>query len=111
MGLQTTRQGSIVRKEDVSVANNYLTEDELQVLNRIVNVYIEFAELQALERKPMTMQNWIIKLDEFLKISGRELLDHAGKISAESGQGKSGAGVWPLPQTSGCQTARRRRRF
>ena len=79
MGLQTTRQGSIVRKEDVSVANNYLTEDELQVLNRIVNVCIEFAELQALERKPMTMQNWIIKLDEFLKISGRELLDHSHK--------------------------------
>jgi hypothetical protein len=89
MGLQSTRQSGIVRKEDVSVAKNYLTEDELQVLNRIVNVYIEFAELQALQRKPMTMQDWIIKLDEFLKISGRELLDHAGKISAESAKEKA----------------------
>ena len=88
MGLQTTRQGGIVRKEDASIAKNYLTEDELQVLNRIVNFYIEFAELQALGRKPMTMRNWISKLDEFLKISDREILDHAGKISAESAKAK-----------------------
>ena len=65
------------------------TEEELQVLNRIVNLYIEFAELQALERKPMTMRDWITKLDEFLKISGRELLDHAGKISAETAKAKA----------------------
>lgn len=45
-----------------------------------MNLYIEYAELQALERRPMTMRDWITKLDEFLKISGRELLDHAGKI-------------------------------
>jgi len=89
MGLQTTRQGGIVRKEDASIAKNYLTEDELQVLNRIVNFYIEFAELQALGRKPMTMRNWISKLDEFLKISDREILDHAGKISAESAKAKA----------------------
>ena len=84
MGLRTTRPGGIVRKEDVSIAKNYLTEDELQVLNRIVNFYIEFAELQALQRHPMTMRDWITKLDEFLKLSGRELLDHAGRISAGS---------------------------
>jgi hypothetical protein len=89
MGLQTTRPGGIVRKDDVAVAKNYLTEDELQVLNRIVNLYIEYAELQALERKAMTMQDWITKLDEFLKISGRKLLDHAGKISAESAKAKA----------------------
>ena len=89
MGLLTTRPGGIVRKEDVSVAKNYLTEDELQVLNRIVNLYIEYAELQALERKPMAMRDWITKLDEFLKISGRELLDHAGKISADSAKAKA----------------------
>ena len=59
MGMLTTRPGGIVRKEDATVAKNYLTEDELQVLNRIVNLYIEYAELQALERKPMTMQDWI----------------------------------------------------
>ena len=89
MGLQTTRPGGIVRRDDVAVAKNYLTEDELQVLNRIVNLYIEYAELQALERKAMTMQDWITKLDEFLKISGRKLLDHAGKISAESAKAKA----------------------
>lgn len=89
MGLQTTRPGGIVRKDDVAVAKNYLTEDELQVLNRIVSLYIEYAELQALERKAMTMQDWITKLDEFLKISGRKLLDHAGKISAESAKAKA----------------------
>lgn len=89
MGLQTTRAAGTVRKVDVAIAKNYLTEDELQVLNRIVNFYIEFAELQALERKPMTMQNWINKLDEFLKISDRELLDHAGKISAETAKLKA----------------------
>ena len=83
MGLQTTRSSGVVRKGDVSVAKNYLSEDELQVLNRIVSLYIEYAELQALERKPMTMQAWITKLDEFLKLSEHELLDHAGKISAE----------------------------
>lgn len=89
MGLQTTRPGGIVRKDDVSIAKNYLTEDELQVLNRIVNLYIEYAELQALERKVMTMQDWITKLDEFLKISVRELLDHAGRISAPDAKAKA----------------------
>lgn len=89
MGLQSTRPGGIVRKDDIIIAKNYLTEDELQVLNRVVNLYIEYAELQALERKAMTMQDWIIKLDEFLKISGRQLLDHAGKISAESAKVKA----------------------
>ena len=89
MGLKTTRPGGIIRKDDVGIAKNYLTEDELQVLNRIVNLYIEYAELQGLERRPMTMRNWIAKLDEFLKISDRELLDHAGKISAEMAKAKA----------------------
>ena len=88
MGMLSTRPGGIVRKEDAVIAKNYLTEDELQVLNRIVNLYIEYAELQSLARKPMTMQDWITKLDDFLKISGRELLAHAGKISAESAKAK-----------------------
>jgi len=83
MGMLTTRPGGRVRREDAAIAKNYLKEDELQVLNRIVNLYIEYAELQALERKPMTMRDWIAKLDEFLKASGRRLLDHAGKISHE----------------------------
>ena len=89
MGLQTTRPGGVVRKEDVSVAKNYLSADELQVLNRIVNLYIEYAELQALDRKPMRMQDWIAKLDDFLKISGRELLSHTGQISAANAKAKA----------------------
>ena len=77
---------------EAATCKDYLqvrTEDELQVLNRIVNLYIEYAELQAMERQPMTMGDWIAKLDEFLKISGRELLDHAGKISAEQARAKA----------------------
>lgn len=89
MGLMTTRPGKIIHREDVSIAKNYLNKTELQTLNRIVNLYVEFAELQALNRKPMTMRNWIGKLDEFLKISRRELLDHAGKISAETAKLKA----------------------
>lgn len=59
------------------------------MLHRIVNLYIEFAELQALERKPMTMRDWVDKLDEFLKASGRKLLDHAGTVSAEVARAKA----------------------
>ena len=89
MGLQTTRPGGVVRKGDAAVAKNYLTEPELQVLHRIVNLYIEFAELQALERRPMTMRGWVDKLDEFLKATGRQLLHHAGTISAEAARLKA----------------------
>ena len=89
MGLQTTRPGRIIRKEDVSIAKNYLDGEELGTLNRIVNAYIEFAELRALQRKVMTMRDWIAKLDEFLKLSEHELLDHAGKITAEQAKMKA----------------------
>jgi len=89
MGLTVTRPGGIVRRDDVAIAKNYLTEDELRALNRIVNAYLEFAELQALNRRPMTMRDWITKLDEFLTLSGRELLNHAGKISAEDAKAKA----------------------
>jgi hypothetical protein len=89
MGLLTTRPGGIVRKDDAAIAKNYLTEDELRVLSRIVTLYIEYAELQALERRPMTMRDWITKLDEFLKISGRERLTHGGTISADTARAKA----------------------
>lgn len=89
MGLQTTRPGGIIRKEDVSIAKNYLDAEELDTLNRIVNAYIEFAELRALQRKVMTMRDCITKLDEFLKLSEHELLHHAGKISAEQAKMKA----------------------
>jgi hypothetical protein len=89
MGLRTTRPGGIIRKEDVSIAKNYLDGEELGTLNRIVNAYIEFAELRALQRKVMTMRDWITKLDEFLRLSEHELLDHSGRISAEQAKMKA----------------------
>ena len=82
MGM-TNWLGEKPRIDEVAIAKNYLTPEELDVLNRIVNLYLEFAELQALNRKPMTMQSWIVKLDEYLRLSEREILQHAGKISHE----------------------------
>ncbi|MBW1796089.1 MAG: virulence RhuM family protein [Deltaproteobacteria bacterium] len=82
MGL-TTWKGKKPLKADVSIAKNYLNEKEVDTLNRIVTMYLEFAELQALNRKPMTMTNWITKLDDFLKLSEREILSHAGTVSHE----------------------------
>ena len=75
--------GDKPRKTDAEIAKNYLNEKELDVLNRIVSMYLEFAELQALSRKPMYMREWIAKLDDFLKVSGRDILTHAGKVSHE----------------------------
>ena len=82
MGL-TNWTGNTISKSEASIANNYLDSEELDILNRIVTAYLEFAEIQALERKPMYMSEWITKLDDFLKLSGREILTHAGKISHE----------------------------
>jgi hypothetical protein len=82
MGM-TTWFGGKPRKTDAEIAKNYLNEKELDVLNRIVSMYLDFAELQALNRKPMYMRDWIAKLDDFLKLSGRDVLTHAGKISHE----------------------------
>ncbi|MCP5106604.1 MAG: virulence RhuM family protein [bacterium] len=75
--------GDNIRKSEVAVAKNYLDQNELELLNRIVTAYLEFAELQALNRRPMYMRDWIKQLDMFLTMSGRELLEHAGKISHE----------------------------
>ncbi len=82
MGL-TNWTGNTISKSESGIAKNYLNSEELDILNRIVMAYLEFAEIQALERKPMYMSDWITKLDFFLKLSGRELLTHAGKISHE----------------------------
>lgn len=79
------------RKADAAVAKNYLEVEELEALNRIVNAYLEFAELQALNRRPMTMQAWIGKLDDFLRLSERDILTHAGRISHESAVEHAGA--------------------
>ena len=64
---------------------------ELETLNLIVSLYLDFAELQARSRKQMTMRDWISKLDDFLRLSEREILTHAGKVSHETAQAKAAA--------------------
>ncbi|MFN0140070.1 MAG: virulence RhuM family protein [Pyrinomonadaceae bacterium] len=83
MGL-TNFPGTKLKKEDVTVGKNYLDENELKQLNLIVNQYLEFAELQAMRRKPMRMADWIEKLHGFLTLNEREILTNAGKISKEA---------------------------
>ena len=88
MGL-TSWTGALPKRTDAETAKNYLSSDELDTLNRIVSLYLDFAELQAKSHKPMYMKDWIQKLDDFLKLSGKELLSHAGKISAELAKQKA----------------------
>ena len=82
MGL-TSWRGARVRKEDVTIAKNYLDADELAALNNLVEQYLVFATGQAMRRIPMKMADWITKLDSFLTINDRDILTHAGKISHE----------------------------
>lgn len=84
LGLKTWKNAPVgkIRKTDVSIAKNYLNEDELKDLNLIVDQYLSFAELQARNRKPMYMSDWSKKLNDFLTLNDREILEHAGKISA-----------------------------
>jgi hypothetical protein len=83
MGLTSWKNSprGAVRKADVSIAKNYLNKEELEQLNLIVSAYLDFAELQARGHKPMHMRDWIAKLDSFLRLSDREILLGAGKIS------------------------------
>lgn len=82
MGL-TTWPGARIRKADVSVAKNYLSEEELRALNNLAEQYLVFAEGQAMRRVPMTMQDWINKLEGFLTLNDREILQGAGNVSAQ----------------------------
>lgn len=79
-----------IRKADVSIAKNYLNEDEIKLLGLLVEQYLAFAETMALQRTPMYMKDWIDRLDSILQLNGRELLTHAGKISHEMALKKSG---------------------
>ncbi len=88
MGL-TNFKSDYITTDDVGVAKNYLSEDELNVLNLIVSQYLDFAELQAARRKTMTMQQWIDKLDEYLRVNDSKLLDNAGKISHKQAMAKA----------------------
>lgn len=77
----TNFKGNYITKEDVQIAKNYLTEEELAYLNLLVSQYLDFAEVQALQQKPMKMAEWIEKLDDLMKLSGRQLLVGKGTIS------------------------------
>lgn len=88
MGL-TSWRGAQVRKADVSVAKNYLSEPELAALNNLIEQYLIFAEGQAMRRIPMHMADWIAKLDGFLQLNDRDILTHAGRISHEMAQTKA----------------------
>lgn len=85
----TNFKGSYITKDDVQVAKNYLTEQELTYLNLLVSQYLDFAEIQALQQVPMRMQEWIEKLDELMKLSGRQLLVGKGTISHEEAKQKA----------------------
>lgn len=80
MGL-TTWSGAMPTKPEAEIAKNYLTQDEIKSLNRIVSLYLDFAEMQAEEHRPMYMKDWINILDDFLRISRKDILTHAGKIT------------------------------
>jgi len=79
MGM-TNWVGTKPSRDEAVVAKNYLTPEELDVLNRIVAAYLEFAELQALNRKPMYMKDWIVKLEDYLRLSDRDILTHVGTV-------------------------------
>lgn len=88
MGL-TTWAGAMPTKPEAEIAKNYLTHEEVKSLNRIVSLYLDFTEMQAEEHRPMYMKDWINILDEFLRISRKDILTHAGKISAKLAKDKA----------------------
>ena len=85
MGLTTWKNApdGRIRKEDVSIAKNYLKEDEMDGLNQIVTMYLDYAEIQAIKGIVMSMADWVKKLDAFLEFNEREILEHHGMVSAE----------------------------
>ena len=90
MGL-TSWTGALPKKSDAEVAKNYLSKEEMTSLNRIVSLYLDFAELQAEEHRPMYMKDWTAILDDFLRISRKDILTHAGHISAQLAKAKADA--------------------
>jgi hypothetical protein len=88
MGL-TAFKGKKPTKQEISVAKNYLTEEELSILNRLVSAYLDIAEVNAMQRKPMYMKDWIEVLDGFITMSRQDILTSASKVSAEFAQRKA----------------------
>lgn len=90
MGL-TSWTGALPKKTDAEVAKNYLSQEEIATLNRIVSLYLDFAELQAEGHRPMYMKDWIAILDDFLRISRKDILSHAGHVTAQLAKAKADA--------------------
>jgi hypothetical protein len=88
MGLTTWKNAPTgpVRKQDVTIAKNYLSQPEIEALNLIVSAYLDFAELQARSHHPMHMADWVAKLDDFIRLSNHDILTHAGRISHDDAQ-------------------------
>lgn len=84
------KESKNVTKKDVSIAKNYLNEEEIKLLGLLVEQYLAFAETMAMQQTPMYMKDWIARLDAVISLNGRELLTHAGKISHEMAIAKSG---------------------
>jgi hypothetical protein len=90
MGMQSFDKKAVsVRKNDVSIAKNYLQEDEIKLLGLLVEQYLAFAETMAHQQTPMYMKDWIERLDSIIQLNGRELLTHAGKVSHQMALDKS----------------------
>ncbi len=91
LGMQSfdKKNADSIKKSDVSIAKNYLNEDEIKLLGLLVEQYLAFAETMAQQRTPMYMADWIQRLDSILQLNGRELLNHAGKVSHEKALEKS----------------------
>jgi len=85
----TNFKGAQPTQQEIAVAKNYLNEQELNVLNRMVTAYLEVAELQALNRKPMHMQDWLQRVDDFLQMTGNDILTHAGTVSHQQALNKA----------------------
>ena len=91
LGMQSYDKNTVlIRKSDVSIAKNYLTEDEMRLLGLLVEQYLSFAETMAQQHVPMYMKDWIERLDFILQLNGRELLTHAGTIGHETALQKAG---------------------
>lgn len=88
MGLTAWKNAPVgpVRKGDVAIAKNYLSQEEIEALNLIVSAYLDFAELQARSKRPMHMADWIAKLDDFIRLSDRAILAHAGRMSHQQAE-------------------------
>ena len=90
LGMQSfDKNGQNITKKDVSIAKNYLSEEEIKLLGLLVEQYLAFAETMAMQRQPMYMKDWITRLDAIISLNGRELLTHAGSISHDKALAKS----------------------